>query len=286
MAGAAACLAAVVIADLTVPQDGATGADAPGDIAITHIHAALREPGNDQVLVATHQGIFTLDDAGEDNVTHHNPPTLHLISPMLDFMGLTRSPDGTLYASGHAGTDLGFDEPMGLITSADGGRTWEQRSRGGLSDFHGLGAGTGLIVGYDGELRHTTDATNWQDLKSPGSPTSLAVSPDGRTTAIVTSGELHLTQDTGRTWSLIETPDPITLVAFADNTTLLTTTAEGRLHRSDDAGRTWTSGETPIAPDLTYLSATRTGSTVDVLAVSDLNIFSTDDLGTTSRRLL
>lgn len=268
--------------------------EAPGrDIAITHIHAAVRDPETNQILLATHQGLFALEDSsktpadrsGDGGVGQHDAPRLELISPMFDLMGFTRAPDGTFYASGHAGAELDFDEPMGLISSEDGGKSWSTLSRGGESDFHGLAAGNDVIVGYDGELRATTDATRWQTLEPPAPPTGLALSPDGSTIAVAAADDIHLSRDQGLTWTTIPAPADISLVTFADDTTVVASSPEGELYLSEDAGQSWTTGGV-VGPGLTSLNAVRTGPEVDVLAVTDLNVFATADLGLTVRRLV
>lgn len=268
--------------------------EGPGqDIAITHIHAAVRDPETNQVLLATHQGLFALEDrtktptdrSGDGGISQDDAPRLDLISPTFDLMGFTRAPDGTFYASGHAGPELDFDEPMGLISSDDGGKSWSTLSRGGQSDFHGLAAGNDVIVGYDSELRATTDGARWETLVPPAPPTGLALSPDGTTIAVVAAADIHLSQDQGLTWTTAPAPADISLATFADDTTIVAASPEGQLYLSENAGQSWTTGG-PVGPGLTSLSATRTDSGVDVLAVSDLNVFATTDLGLTVRRLV
>lgn len=268
--------------------------EAPGrNIAITHIHAAVRDPETNQVLLATHQGLFALEDStetpaessGAGGVSQHDAPRLNLISPTFDLMGFTRAPDGTFYASGHAGTELDFEEPMGLISSEDGGKSWSTLSRGGQSDFHGLAASSDSIVGYDGELLTTTDGARWETLAPPAPPTALALSPNGNTIAVVASADIHLSQDQGITWTTLAAPADIALATFADDTTVIAASPEGQLYMSEDTGQSWTTGG-PVGPGLTSLSATRTDSAVDVLAVSDLNVFATTDLGLTVRLLV
>ena len=53
-------------------------------------------------------------------------------------MGFTVAGPGHYYASGHPGTATDLPQPVGLIESRDGGRTWAVLSRGGQSDFHAL----------------------------------------------------------------------------------------------------------------------------------------------------
>ena len=61
------------------------------------------------------------------------------VGPTNDLMGFSAGPgSGVFYASGHPGKDSTMPNPMGLIRSSDGGKTWVQLSRQGQSDFHAL----------------------------------------------------------------------------------------------------------------------------------------------------
>jgi photosystem II stability/assembly factor-like uncharacterized protein len=98
--------------------------------------------------------------------------------------------DGSYLASGHPGAGAALGNPVGLIRSTDGGDMWTTLSRAGKSDFHGLTAGSGLVAGYDGALRISTDGRSWQTHDIPSAPHVLAVSPDG--------GRLLATTSAGR----------------------------------------------------------------------------------------
>lgn len=129
-----------------------------------------------------------------------------LISPVQDFMGFSPDPSDpkTLYASGHpaGGGNLGF------IASTDNGVTWDQVSpgAGGPVDFHQL----------------TVSSADPQVLYGA-------------------YGELQVSRDAGKTWSVVG-PLPeklIDLAASARNADILYAAAESGLSVSKDGGRSW-----------------------------------------------
>jgi photosystem II stability/assembly factor-like uncharacterized protein len=144
--------------------------------------------------------------------THHGvfrtrpDGTAERVSEVQDFMGFTPHPGdpGMLYASGHpaGGGNLGF------IASTDQGRTWTQISPGlnGPVDFH-----------------------------------QLTVSRADPATIYGAYGDLQLSRDGGRTWSVAgPTPDRlIDLAASAKNADTLYAATEAGLLASRDAGATW-----------------------------------------------
>ena len=148
----------------TSPAAG-TGTQGTGT-AITHVHALTRDPESGEVLLATHQGLFRLQD-GE----------LTQVGPVVDFMGFTLTPEGRYLASGHPAPRTDLPEPLGLAESTDRGQSWTVLSRGGASDFHALAAGPNGVLGFDGQLRASTDGLTWQSLEIPVAPASLAISP-------------------------------------------------------------------------------------------------------------
>lgn len=121
------------------------------------------------MLLATHQGLFRLQD-GE----------LTQVGPVVDFMGFTLTPEGRYLASGHPAPNTDLPEPLGLAESTDRGQSWTVLSRGGQSDFHALAAGPNGVLGFDGQLRASTDGLTWQSLEIPVAPASLAISPPNR----------------------------------------------------------------------------------------------------------
>lgn len=82
--------------------------------SVSHIHSI--KVFGDRVLLGTHEGLFEYQASN----------TMKRISSEdLDFMGL--APFGeTIYSSGHPGAKSKLPNPIGLISSADSGKTWKK----------------------------------------------------------------------------------------------------------------------------------------------------------------
>ncbi|QBS38248.1 hypothetical protein E1B22_11405 [Thermaerobacter sp. FW80] len=175
--------------------------------AIRHVHGMTfdpRDPG--RLWVATHDGLLVWEEPGRWRGR---------VGPVVDLMGFSAAPDGTLYASGHPGPGLDLANPLGLARSADGGRTWEPLSLEGVVDFHAMAASParpGLIYGY-----------------------------------FYGDGQFYRSEDGGRTWSRTPAPDlagprglgPLQLVAHPTDPATLLAAGENGLLLSTDGGRTW-----------------------------------------------
>ena len=260
------------------------GASSTGT-AITHVHAITRDTvtgggagagaGAGVILLATHEGLFRLQD-GE----------LTQASPVVDLMGFTVTPEGRYLASGHPGTGTDLPEPVGLIESTDQGETWEVLSRGGESDFHTLAAGPNGVLGFDGQLRASSDGRTWDTLEIPSAPAALAIAPGTGTILATTEDGVMRSQDDGATWDTLDTPQLMSLIAWADDKTIVGAGVDGNLLTSADAGETWTASDQPIG-EITALGAglTEEGET-EALLVADGTVLRTTDGGNTIEQLL
>lgn len=276
-ASTAVALAAVVGACSSTPQSSPTSAarstvsPADTDVAITHIHAATRDPRNGDLLLATHQGLFR-QSAGQ----------LNQVGPVIDLMSFTIGPDGTYYASGHPGFGSDLPQPLGLITSRDTGATWQVASRGGQSDFHALSVGARTVIGFDGALRVTRDRSTWTERQITSPPRSLAASPGGETMLATTAEGLLRSDDDGATWRTLDPPDLCVLVTWADQRTLVAITTTGRVATSADAGETWTLGPKPLGQVEAVSAGRTTDGRIEVIAVVGTSVIRTVDAGATS----
>lgn len=263
--------AVVSVAGLVLTACSAPSSSSGGqDVAITHIHTALRDPGSGDLLLATHQGLFRLDGGA-----------LRPVGPGMDLMSFTIDSDGTYLASGHPNVESDLPEPLGLITSDDRGITWTVASRGGESDFHSLTSSGTTLTGFDGTLRTTQDRATWQEHAIPSPPRVLAASLDGTLLATTARGLLR-SQNDGVTWTTLTPPRPAVLVTWADESTAVSVTAEGTIATSTDSGDTWTLGATALG-EVTSLSAGRTAEgALEVIAVTADTVVRTLDQGRTT----
>lgn len=226
--GAAAIVAATML--FTGCSPAAAPAADPTGVAATvfeHIHELVVDPNDGTLLVATHEGLYRLT-IGIDGATAAVGPIAGLD---FDPMGFTLA-DGIAYASGHPGptTPPSFGSPsLGLITSADVGKTWTNVSLTGQTDFHGLTVMTGgdrppRVFGYD-----------------------------------ASAGRVERSLDGGVTWSSGAVLDARDILAVGDQ--LFATTPDG-LATSDDGGATFTVD--PDAPGLYVIAGDGSGTLAGV----------------------
>ena len=258
------------------PQsESSSSSGSDGGTAITHVHAISRDTATGVILLATHQGLFLLENT-----------ELTQVGPTVDLMGFTSTGDGRYLASGHPGPGVELPEPLGLVESTDGGQTWSVLSRAGESDFHALTAGPDRILAFDGQLRTSTDGRNWKTLAIPSAPMALAIAPSGGATLATTEEGLLRSTDGGVNWTSVDTPQLMSLVAWADDHTVVGAGPGGRLLISDDSGQTWTAtGET--FGEVTALGASMTGDgAVETLLVTGSTVLRITDGGNTVEQLL
>jgi photosystem II stability/assembly factor-like uncharacterized protein len=253
------------------------GASSAGT-AITHVHAITRDTvtgaGAGTILLATHEGLFRLQDR-----------ELTQVGPVVDLMGFTVTPEGRYLASGHPGTGTDLPEPVGLIESTDQGKTWQVLSRGGESDFHALTAGPDRVLGFDDQLRASTDGRTWGTLAIPFAPAALAIAPGTGTVVATTEDGVMRSDDDGATWEILKTPQLMSLIDWADDETIVGAGIDGNLLTSRDAGKTWTASDQPLG-EITALGASITADgEIETLIVADSTVLRTTDGGKTTEQL-
>ena len=212
------------------PHAGTAPSTAASGLPSSHVHGLSVNRETDQVLLATHEGLFDVTKSPATKIGDTN-----------DLMGFTAAADqGVFYASGHPGPRSDLPNPIGLIKSVDGGKTWEQLSRQGESDFHALTAAKSGIVAYDGTLQTSPDGETWAVATAGFVPAVLAGTPETDTVLATTRDGLQRSTDGGKTWELNTTAPIIQFVAFASGTEVLGIEPDGTVHYSTDAGSTWT----------------------------------------------
>ena len=257
------------------PQSGNSTAPASSTgTAITHVHAITRDAAG-TILLATHEGLFRLDDQD-----------LTQVGPVVDLMGFTTTGEGRYLASGHPGLGVDLPEPVGLIESTDAGESWRVLSRAGESDFHALAAGPNGVIGFDGQLRISADGRNWDTAAIPSAPASLAVAPGTGTVLATTEDGLLRSSDNGTTWTTVDTPQLISRVAWADDETMVGAGIDGRLLTSRDAGDTWTASRDPVGEVVALGAGLTDGGEVEALLVEGPRVLRSLDGGATTEQLL
>lgn len=157
---------------------------------------------------------------------------------------------------------------------------------GGESDFHALTASPNAVIGFDGQLRASTDGRTWDTLEIPSAPASLAIAPGTGTVLATTENGVLRSSDDGTTWDTLDTPQLMSMVAWADEKTIVGAGIDGRLLTSADAGDTWDTSEKAIG-EITALGASITAEgTVEALLVADSTVLRTTDGGSSTEVLL
>ncbi|MDP5182112.1 exo-alpha-sialidase [Blastococcus sp. BMG 814] len=216
-------------APAATPTAAPTAAQA-GELPAAHVHAVAIDPGDGALLLATHDGLIAVGDDG----------ALTASGPVIDLMGFSVAGHDHYLASGHPGPGTDLPDPVGLIESTDGGRTWTPLSRAGESDFHALTLlPDGGALGYDGALRRTTDGTTWEQLDIPAEPHTLAAAPDSGTALATTAQGLLRSTDSGSTWARVAGAPVLQVVAWADASTAAGVDPAGVVWTSTDDARTW-----------------------------------------------
>ena len=154
---------------------------APGaQMDASHVHAIAVDPEDpDRLYVATHEGLGAWTEEGLVRVSRSTG----------DFMGFAVGPAGVLYGSGHPGR--GEDAPfaLGLISSEDGGRTWDPVSLSGEADFHALEYRHDRVYALNsmtGALMVSDDLRSWE-TRFTGPIADIAVSPEDPDTIVATT---------------------------------------------------------------------------------------------------
>lgn len=207
-------LAAVVAATaLTACNEPPPVTIAESDPGPLHVHGLDIDPADGSLYVATHTGLFRAEAGREPERVGERRH---------DLMGFTVAGPGDLVASGHPDlTDPTLQRPdapplLGLVQSADGGRSWEELSLLGEVDFHALEVAYGQVYGSDatsGRFLVSADRRTWETRSTPAL-LDFAVGPDDEDVILgVTEGGTVRSDDGGRTWRPLPSP-PLVSVAW------------------------------------------------------------------------
>ncbi|MFD1716138.1 F510_1955 family glycosylhydrolase [Amnibacterium flavum] len=258
--------------------------EASAQEAFAHIHGLAFDPHDDQLAVATHEGIYKLDDDAD---------TLTVSGPIgdldIDAMGFTLV-NGTAYASGHPGpnTPQSFGAPhLGLISSTDQGETWTTVSLAGAVDFHALAVDRykpETIYGLsssDSTVYRSDDAGNSWQKGAELTARDLAAPPNssGNVYATTDAG-LARSSDGGATFQLV--PDAPALFLISNDGA-----QDGRLVGVDTDGVIWrqSAGEGGWVQEGTVegnpQAMTVEPSTTRLVIADDRGIAVTEDYGRT-----
>lgn len=183
-----------------------------------------------------------------------------------------------------------FGHHGGILSTDDGGRTWEPlATRSDAMSLGVVGSDSIVLAGHEVFAESRDGGQTWADIpadlpsldihgfaRDPGDPARMWV--------YLAIGGFWESQDEGRTWAQIQEQNIVFPVAIASpsGTQLVGVTATG-IARSDDGGRTWEPLADPELYPVTGLAATSDGS---VLVASGPDaVVRSDDGGATWSRL-
>ncbi len=192
-------------------------------------------------------------------------------------MGFSAVGPAHFYASGHPGPGVGLPQPLGLVESTDGGRSWRPVSRQGESDFHALAAWRGGVVGYDGAaLRASADGrpgapsrrlrcrTRWPRPGRPAAAHDQPVRPRPlarRRCGLGGAARVPLLQ----------------VAAVVDAQRAVGVAPDGRVFTTADAGTTWTAAGSLGGPPNAVAAAPGTGRALRVVGVTAAGVLESRD---------
>lgn len=178
-----------------------------GDPGPIHVHGLGVNPSDGSLFVATHTGLF--------RAAPNETRARRVGDRYQDTMGFTVVGPDRFLGSGHPDGREQLPPYLGLIESADAGRSWQPVSLLGEADFHVLEASGQRIYGYGSDfesreprfLTSTDGGQSWRSLQAPEPLISLSISPQDRRT-IIASGEggVFHSADAGRSWSEVDAP--------------------------------------------------------------------------------
>lgn len=227
LAGAVALAATLALTGCSAP----TASQDSDDQFVGHVHGLGVDPADQTLYVASHGGVFRLQDG-----------RLQLVAGRAqDTMGFTVVGPNHFLGSGHPDpTDLEQPNHLGLIESRDAATTWAPRSLAGEADFHALKQAGDTLYGYDsrsGALLSTTDKKTWTPVLT-AEVADLTAHPTqpGPVIALTRQG---LVRADGKNQTALPAPTGLVQVEWPTPDLLVGVTTDGKLYRSSDAGRSW-----------------------------------------------
>ena len=189
-------------------------------VDLRHVHGLAYSPDGSRLLIPDHFGISAYIDGRWSK----------LPGPAHDYMGFAVARE-LIFTSGHAAGSRGGANPLGLISSRDGGRSWTALDFAGQADFHLMAAGyaSNALYVYNaapnalmpraGIYQLEPDGlASWRSARGiglDGQPRKLAVHPvQTATIAVATTAGLFLSQDGGDSFKPIAADMRATALLF------------------------------------------------------------------------
>jgi hypothetical protein len=244
------------------------------------------DPANGDFLLTTNRGFWRIASDGSKVTQVKGTITAEGKTDTVGtFLEIRSTGPGELLGSGHPDTQGKLPNFLGLLRSADGGRTWSVVSRLGDADLHKIVVRDGRLYAFDAVLsamlisddqgKTFTEQFTPQDLMidfevDPSDPDHIVAS---------TETQMFRTTDGGQSWRPLTSARGIRL-AWPAPDTLYRADADGTVKVSPDGGTRWRDvGRVGGEP----YELRATGPKAMFLVLSDGSILETADGGATWR---
>ncbi|WP_291212519.1 F510_1955 family glycosylhydrolase [Hydrogenophaga sp.] len=223
-------------------------------VTLTHSYGLVYSADGRQLIITSDQGL----------AIHSGGRWSTAAGAAHEFKSLAASRDA-LISSGHPAPESNIADPMGLIKSTDGGKTWRKLGLHGESDFHTLAASLRVNVVYASNrqpnsrmgrtgIHYTLDnGVRWRraEAKGLGGPIhQLAAHPsDPRMVAAASDAGLYFSRNHADTFHRLGDPGFVLAVSF-----------------DVDGEHVWFSGYSAEKPSLRRIRLT-SGATADDVAL-------------------
>jgi len=263
----------------------------PAPLAAQSLLIAIAAAGERLVAVGDRGIIVLSDDKGASWLQAAAVPTQALLT-------------GVCFLDARHGVAVGHDEV--ILTTADGGRTWQrthdapEAQRPLLDVWCGAGGRVIAVGAYSTYLTSTDGGASWNEVRFLPAPRPRAAAPAARQAAVESagggyhlnrivsaagarlyiageSGHLYRSDDSGATWQELASPyagsffDVLPLTGDA----VLALGLRGSLYRSEDAGASWQKIATATVEMLDG-GATFAGAGVAIVGLSGVVLISRD----------
>ena len=204
---------------LSLGATAITPARAGERVSLMDVHGLSYSADGKWIMVPSHQGIAIYEDGRWSKAD----------GPAHDYMGYSATRDA-LYSSGHPAPGSGPTNPLGLIKSGNGGKSWKQLGLEGESDFHLLATsyatnavyvlnhGPNSRMSKPGIYYTKNDGLQWTRAAAKGlggDLKSLAVHPgDAGIVAAGTADGLYLSRNSGESFERLAGSQPVVGASF------------------------------------------------------------------------
>ena len=235
----AACVASTLVGCGAAKEEdtGAASSDlaAADEKVLGHVHGLGVDPADDTLYVASHYGVFRVEEGTAERVADR----------WQDTMGFVVVGPGHFLGSGHPDERENLPPSLGLIESTDAGETWDPVSLLGEADLHSIELVGDLIYAYDSTsqaLIVTNDRQRWQAIAQLLPLFDIAVNPaDPETVYATTSaGELVRSANGAEPSPVYGSPKGLVVIDWQPDGPLVGVTKNGTVMTSLDGESDWT----------------------------------------------